>query len=136
MRRDRGESTEHQWPGSQLRSRCVIKNSMPIYEYSCGKCGTVVEKIQKFSDPPLKRHSGCGGALTKLISQSAFHLKGSGWYVTDYARKDSATAPDGEGKSPEKKDTPQDGSAKDTKTPKKADSASESRKDPKVRTEK
>lgn len=113
---------------------------MPIYEYSCGKCGAVVEKIQKFSDPPLKRHPGCGGALTKLISQSAFHLKGSGWYVTDYARKESAAAPDGEGKSPEKKDTSQDVNAKDakdTKTPKKTDSTkSESRKDPEVRTRK
>ncbi len=63
---------------------------MPIYEYSCNKCGNVVEKIQKFSDPPLNKHEGCGGALTKLISQSSFHLKGTGWYVTDYARKDSS----------------------------------------------
>lgn len=59
---------------------------MPIYEYSCGKCGEVIERIQKFSDPPVRRHPGCGGALTKLISRSAFQLKGSGWYVTDYAR--------------------------------------------------
>ena len=63
---------------------------MPIYEYSCSKCGDVIEKIRKFSDPPLKKHEGCGGKLTKLISQSSFHLKGDGWYVTDYARKDSA----------------------------------------------
>ena len=63
---------------------------MPIYEYSCSKCGDVIEKIQKFSDPLLKKHEGCGGKLTKLISQSSFHLKGDGWYVTDYARKDSA----------------------------------------------
>lgn len=62
---------------------------MPIYEYSCSKCGEVIERIQKFSDPPLKKHSGCGGTLTKLISQSAFQLKGTGWYVTDYARKAS-----------------------------------------------
>lgn len=62
---------------------------MPIYEYRCGKCGTVIEKIQKFSDAPLKKHPGCGGALTKLISQSSFQLKGSGWYATDYAGKGS-----------------------------------------------
>lgn len=71
---------------------------MPIYEYSCSKCGQVIERIQKFSDPPLRKHPGCGGALTKLISQSAFQLKGTGWYVTDYAR---AT---GKGKEPAAKD--------------------------------
>ncbi len=60
---------------------------MPIYEYSCKKCGKTIEVIQKFSDPILKKHQGCGGSLTKLISASAFQLKGTGWYVTDYARK-------------------------------------------------
>ena len=60
---------------------------MPIYEYSCKKCGKTIEVIQKFSDPILKKHQGCGGTLTKLISASAFQLKGTGWYVTDYARK-------------------------------------------------
>ena len=60
---------------------------MPIYEYACSKCDEVIEKIQKFSDPLLKKHEECGGTLTKLISQSSFQLKGSGWYVTDYARK-------------------------------------------------
>ena len=65
---------------------------MPIYEYSCDKCGNVVERIQRFSDPLLTEHEGCGGALTKLISRSAFHLKGDGWYLTDYARKDKNAA--------------------------------------------
>ena len=65
---------------------------MPIYEYSCEKCGDVVERIQKFSDPILTEHEECGGSLTKLISQSSFHLKGDGWYVTDYARKDKEDA--------------------------------------------
>jgi len=60
---------------------------MPIYEYSCRKCGKTIEVIQKFSDPVLKKHQGCGGALTKLISASGFQFKGTGWYVTDYARK-------------------------------------------------
>jgi putative FmdB family regulatory protein len=60
---------------------------MPIYEYNCKKCGQTIEVIQKFSDPVLKKHSGCGGALTKLISASGFQFKGTGWYVTDYARK-------------------------------------------------
>jgi putative FmdB family regulatory protein len=64
----------------------LLTRYMPIYEYSCSKCGEVIERIQKFSDPPLRKHAGCGGTLTKLISQSAFQLKGTGWYVTDYAR--------------------------------------------------
>jgi putative FmdB family regulatory protein len=72
---------------------------MPIYEYSCSKCGQVIERIQKFSDPPLKRHPGCGGTLTKLVSRSAFQLKGTGWYVTDYAKKTGGKGKEGkEGK--------------------------------------
>ena len=60
---------------------------MPIYEYECKKCGKTIEVIQKMSDAPLKKHSGCGGTLTKLISAAGFQFKGTGWYVTDYARK-------------------------------------------------
>jgi putative FmdB family regulatory protein len=60
---------------------------MPIYEYSCKKCGKTIEAIQQFKDAPLKKHQGCGGALTKLVSASGFQFKGTGWYVTDYARK-------------------------------------------------
>jgi len=60
---------------------------MPIYEYECSKCSKTIEVIQKFSDKPLRKHGGCGGNLTKLISASGFHFKGTGWYVTDYARK-------------------------------------------------
>jgi len=62
---------------------------MPIYEYQCAKCGETIEVIQKMSDKPLKKHEGCGGALTKLISAAGFQFKGTGWYVTDYARKAS-----------------------------------------------
>src|ERR1700741_4606514 len=62
---------------------------MPIYEYQCAKCGKTIEVIQKMSDKPLKKHEGCGGALSKLISASGFQFKGTGWYVTDYARKGS-----------------------------------------------
>jgi len=57
---------------------------MPIYEYQCAACGQIVEKWQKFSDAPLAICPNCGGSLTKLISNCAFHLKGGGWYVTDY----------------------------------------------------
>jgi len=60
---------------------------MPIYEYQCSRCGHVEEAIQKFSDKPLSKCRHCSGRLHKLISQSTFHLKGSGWYVTDYANK-------------------------------------------------
>src|SRR5213593_1226655 len=81
---------------------------MPIYEYECSKCGNTIEVIQKFSDPVLKKHKGCGGALTKLISASGFQFKGTGWYVTDYARKSKRDADS----SPEKKDaTPNGGTA-------------------------
>jgi len=59
---------------------------MPLYEYQCSKCGGFVEALQRLSDPPLTVHVGCGGALHKLVSPSAFHFKGSGWYVTDYAK--------------------------------------------------
>ena len=60
---------------------------MPIYEYQCEQCGELDEVIQKFSDKPLTKCKHCSGKLHKLISQSAFHLKGTGWYVTDYAGK-------------------------------------------------
>src|SRR5882724_1830842 len=59
---------------------------MPIYEYVCDKCGKHLEVIQKMSDPPLKKCPDCRGKLQKEISQTSFQLKGSGWYVTDYAK--------------------------------------------------
>ena len=65
---------------------------MPIYEYECTKCGNLEEVLQKFSDKPLKKCPQCSGKLVKLVSHSSFHLKGTGWYVTDYANKSSSTA--------------------------------------------
>jgi putative FmdB family regulatory protein len=65
---------------------------MPIYEYECNQCGRIEEAIQKISDRPLKKCRHCSGKLHKLVSQSTFHLKGTGWYVTDYANK-STSAP-------------------------------------------
>ena len=62
---------------------------MPLYEYACTQCGQHVEKIQKFSDPPLIKCEKCGGRLKKVLSSPAIQFKGSGWYVTDYARKSS-----------------------------------------------
>jgi putative FmdB family regulatory protein len=61
---------------------------MPLYEYACEACGHRFEVIQKFSDPPLDVCPKCGGAVRKLQSAPAFQFKGSGWYITDYARKD------------------------------------------------
>jgi putative FmdB family regulatory protein len=62
---------------------------MPIYEYSCQKCGARLEVMQKITDKPLKRCKNCGGKLEKEWSTSSFQLKGTGWYVTDYAAKKS-----------------------------------------------
>jgi putative FmdB family regulatory protein len=69
---------------------------MPIYEYECAACSQVTEAVQRFSDPPLTECAHCHGHLRKLISRSTFHLKGSGWYTTDYAGKNQSTsAPSG-----------------------------------------
>lgn len=65
---------------------------MPLYEYECAQCGQVEEALQKFSDKPLKKCRNCSGSLRKLISNSSFHLKGTGWYVTDYANKSKTDA--------------------------------------------
>ncbi|MCX6620237.1 MAG: zinc ribbon domain-containing protein [Acidobacteria bacterium] len=64
---------------------------MPMYEYKCAQCGGVFELIQKFADEPLKVHEGCGGAVERLISAPAFQFKGTGWYVTDYAKKNGSS---------------------------------------------
>ena len=60
---------------------------MPIYEYECEECGAIEEVLQNFSDSPLNTCTKCSGKVHKLVSQSSFHLKGTGWYVTDYAGK-------------------------------------------------
>jgi len=65
---------------------------MPLYEYQCTQCGKIGEVLQKFSDKPLKKCNHCSGKLQKLISHSSFHLKGTGWYVTDYAGKSGNTS--------------------------------------------
>lgn len=62
---------------------------MPIYEYRCLKCKNEFEAMQKFSDTPLGTCPTCGGRAKRLISRSSFQLKGSGWYLTDYAKKGS-----------------------------------------------
>jgi putative FmdB family regulatory protein len=68
---------------------------MPIYEYECGQCGRIEEVLQKFSDKPLTRCDHCSGRLRKIVSHTSFQLKGTGWYVTDYAGKSHASTTDG-----------------------------------------
>jgi putative FmdB family regulatory protein len=74
---------------------------MPLYEYQCDECGHTFEKIQKFSDPLEDTCPKCGGPVRKLVSSPAIQFKGSGFYITDYAKKDSGSQ-SGEAKS----DTP------------------------------
>jgi putative FmdB family regulatory protein len=60
---------------------------MPIYEYKCLKCSNDFEAMQKFSDAPISKCPSCGGKVKKKMSNTSFQLKGSGWYMTDYAKK-------------------------------------------------
>jgi putative FmdB family regulatory protein len=60
---------------------------MPLYEYECDACGHRFERIQKFSDPLVDKCPTCGGKVRKLLSSPAIQFKGSGWYITDYAKK-------------------------------------------------
>jgi putative FmdB family regulatory protein len=79
---------------------------MPLYEYKCASCGKKFEVIQKFADEPLTVHPDCGGAVERLISAPAFHLKGTGWYATDYAKGNGVKAVEpksGESGSPDSK---------------------------------
>jgi putative FmdB family regulatory protein len=83
---------------------------MPIYEYCCQNCGKEFEEWQRLSDPPVDKCRECGGKAKRLISNSTFVLKGTGWYVTDYGRKDgsSSCAP------PQKKEAPTESKASET----------------------
>lgn len=73
---------------------------MPIYEYECAKCGHQAEVWQRITDQGLTKCERCKGKMRRLISQSSFHLKGTGWYVTDYASKKGS-----DGKKPKKAET-------------------------------
>lgn len=98
---------------------------MPLYEYQCDDCAHRFEVIQKFSDAPIEVCPKCGGAVKKLLSSPAIQFKGSGWYITDYARKgsgDSATTPASSSSS----STP---ATSDSKSESKSETKSESKKD-------
>jgi putative FmdB family regulatory protein len=98
---------------------------MPNYEYLCKNCGHRFEQIRKFSDKPLRKCPECGGVIEQVISAPAVQFKGSGWYVTDYAKKDAASAgspsssSEGDGATKEAKDSKDTKDAKDTKDTKK-----------------
>ena len=100
---------------------------MPIYEYQCKKCGHQTELWQKFSDPPLARCDHCNGKMKKLISQSTFHLKGSGWYVTDYASKRNANNTPSTDTGDSTKKEPAKSDKKETKSEAKTDSKTDSK---------
>jgi len=70
---------------------------MPLYEYQCEQCGEVFEVMQKFSDEPLTVHEKCGGKVDRLVSAPALQFKGSGWYITDYAKSSGAAKTDSNG---------------------------------------
>ena len=99
---------------------------MPIYEYQCTQCGKIYEVFQSAKDEPLKKCKDCLGEVTKLISNCSFQLKGTGWYVTDYARKEGGKEDgksDTQSKSEEKKPAENSTSAKtESAPPAKADS--------------
>ncbi len=76
---------------------------MPIYEYRCTACGRTVEVLQKLSDDPLERCEACDGAMEKVVSRTAFLLKGGGWYASGYHK-------DGSPAEPSKGSEPSDGS--------------------------
>lgn len=65
---------------------------MPLYEYQCDACSNRFERIQKFSDPPVETCPSCGGAVRKLLSSPAIQFKGTGWYITDYAKKSGTSS--------------------------------------------
>lgn len=91
---------------------------MPLYEYQCESCGETFEVMQKFADEPLKTHEKCGGKVHRLLSAPAFHLKGSGWYATDYA-KGSGNSPANNGGSTKKNESSSSGSSDSSSAPSK-----------------
>ena len=99
---------------------------MPLYEYECDACHHRFELIQKFSDPPVQSCPACGGPVHKLLSSPAIQFKGSGWYITDYARagkSDGAPKP-GAGDGPAASEKKSDGGG-DSKTESKTESKSD-----------
>ena len=97
---------------------------MPLYEYQCDACGHRFEQIRKFSDSPLEACPSCGGAVRKLVSSPAIQFKGTGWYVTDYAKKGtSGTEASEAGKSTDGSTSDSSNSSSDSSSSSKTDSS-------------
>ena len=94
---------------------------MPLYEYQCDKCAHRFEVIQKFSDAPIEVCPKCGGPVKKLLSSPAIQFKGSGWYITDYARKGKNAPKSENGASSSSSESKNE--SKETKTETKKESA-------------
>ena len=88
---------------------------MPLYEYQCKKCHHRFERIQKFSDPHVKKCPDCGGPVEQVVSAPAVQFKGSGWYVTDYAKKASSGGSSSNGESGGKKEEKKEDKKEDKK---------------------
>jgi putative FmdB family regulatory protein len=101
---------------------------MPLYEYQCEKCAHRFEVIQKFSDAPIDVCPKCGGPVVKLLSSPAIQFKGSGWYITDYARQGSRDSKDSKDHAPASSSSTSTSESKtETKTESKAESKSETK---------
>ena len=85
---------------------------MPLYEYQCKKCKHKFEKIQKFSDRPIRKCPECGGPVEKIQHAPAVQFKGTGWYVTDYGGKGKSEKSKSEGSSEKKESTAKEDGAK------------------------
>jgi putative FmdB family regulatory protein len=108
---------------------------MPLYEYECKKCGHRFERIQKFSDPMVKKCPDCGGKVEQMISAPAVQFKGSGWYVTDYAKRSGpSSGSEASGKSESTKESAESAESRGSKESKDSKDGKES-KDKKPKTE-
>jgi len=99
---------------------------MPLYEYECKKCHHRFERIQKFSDPHLKKCPDCRGPVELVISAPAVQFKGSGWYVTDYAKKSSSPGSANGDSGSQKEAKPKTEESTQPETSKKAESSGKS----------
>jgi putative FmdB family regulatory protein len=91
---------------------------MPLYEYQCKKCHHRFERIVKFSDPLMKKCPDCGGVVERTISAPAVQFKGSGWYVTDYAKRSSSGTASSAGDSASKAESKTESATKKEDKPK------------------
>jgi putative FmdB family regulatory protein len=109
---------------------------LPIYEYKCEGCGEVFEVIQKFADEPVTLHEKCGGHVHRLMSAPSFQFKGSGWYVTDYAKGSGGGPGKGESnKGDSKGESDKSDSASKTDSASKSDASGKTSSDTSAKTE-